>query len=97
LCAGVGSREFRRQVGKVSKCELARVGFIADAEEADRILNYVTAKRGQPDSYALLATSSSLQGVLARFYAGLLFRVPVQSSEDHLCLRLDLGKFRLDL
>lgn len=44
MCAGIGSREFGRQVRKVSECELARVGFVADAEKADRILDHVAGK-----------------------------------------------------
>ena len=39
LCGGVGSCELGGQVGEVGEGEFARVGFVADAEEADRVLD----------------------------------------------------------
>jgi hypothetical protein len=45
LCARVGCREFGCKVGEVGECELARVGFIADTEEADGVLDNVAATK----------------------------------------------------
>lgn len=44
LRGGVGGCEFGGEVGEVGEGEFARVGFIADAEEADRVLDEVAVR-----------------------------------------------------
>lgn len=88
------------EIREIGKCEFAWVGFVANTEEADRVSDDVAVG---PDSVFIFWYPSAwryyilLESVLAGFNTGLLFRVPVQPSEDQLGLRFDLGQFSLNL
>ena len=45
LCGGICGCEFGGEVREVGEGEFARVGFVADAEEADRVLDRVAVRK----------------------------------------------------
>lgn len=97
LRGGIGGGEFRSQIIEISECELAGIGAVADAEEADVILDRVATIISVMPPVDSSHCIHSLEIVLARFDAGLRRSVAIQSAEDHLGLTLDLSQLRLSL
>lgn len=96
LRGGVGGREFRSQIIKISECELAGVGAVANAEETDIVFDRVAIIVLVMPCIASFI-SHSLEIVLTGFNACLRRSVAIQSTEDHLRLTLNLSQLRLSL